>query len=322
MMTPSEKPRRLGRGLEALLGALPPTQSSAGSAATGARTDSAAATEPASGQSALRTIAIAQIRPNPFQPRHEFRPEELAELETSLRANGLIQPVTVRPAAGGNGYEIIAGERRLRAASRIGWLEIPAIVRDVDDRAAATLALVENLQRTDLNPIEEAEGYQRLIDDFSLTQQQVADVVGKDRSTVANILRVLALPAAVRRMLQAGDLTLGHARALLAVGSGGEHTMVDLAREVVANGLSVRDVERRAREAAPKRPSDAPKPGRPATRNPEERRIEDQLRRHFQTDVALNVDSQQRGEIRLQFYSNDDLGRLLAMLLGTADEEM
>jgi ParB family chromosome partitioning protein len=123
-------------------------------------------------------------------------------------------------------------------------------------------------------------------------------------------------------MLQAGELTIGHARALLSVGAGGEHLMVDLAREVVANGLSVRDVERRAREAAPKRAVDAPKPGRPPTRDPEERRIEDQLRRHFQTDVALHVDARQRGEIRLQFYSNDDLGRLLAMLLGPADDEL
>jgi ParB family chromosome partitioning protein len=323
-MNPSEKPRRLGRGLEALLGALPPTHPGveAGTPLAGARSAGPSGTDATAAPNAFRRIPIAQIRPNPFQPRREFRAAELAELEASLRTNGMLQPVTVRSAPNGSGYEIIAGERRLRAATRIGWTEIPAIVHDVDDRTAATLALVENLQRTDLNPIEEAEGYRRLVDEFSLTQQQVADVVGKDRSTVANMLRVLALPASVRRMLQAGELTIGHARALLSVGAGGEHLMVDLAREVVANGLSVRDVERRAREAAPKRAVDAPKPGRPPTRDPEERRIEDQLRRHFQTDVALHVDARQRGEIRLQFYSNDDLGRLLAMLLGAADDEL
>jgi len=301
----SDKPRRLGRGLEALL----------------ASTQAATPTE--SDESALRQLPIAQIRPNPYQPRKEFKPEELADLEASIRATGLLQPVTVRPAPSGvRGFELIAGERRLRAATRIGWTEIPAIVKDIDDRTLLTFGLVENLQRSDLNPVEEAEGYQRLIDEFDLTQQQVADVIGKDRSTIANMLRVLALPAAVRRMLQEGAISLGHARALLALGN--EHAITDLARETVAKQLNVREVERRAREGSGKRKAErgVATGGRSdgGGQGAEARRIEDQLRRHLQTDVHLSVREKERGEITISFFSNDDLSRLLELLLaGTGD---
>lgn len=325
MTSGSDKPRRLGRGLEALLAARPaaaPVPAAGAEAAAGSTAPyrDAAATEVP--PSELQRIRISTIRPNPFQPRKEFDPAELAELETSLRANGLIQPITVRRAPSGNGYELIAGERRFRAAQRLGWTEIPALVKDLDDRMTATLALVENLQRSDLNPIEEAEGYQRLIDDFSLTQQQVADVVGKDRSTVANILRVLNLPAAVRRMLQEGELTLGHARALLALGN--EMRMTEVAREVVARGLTVRDVEKRARDVAPEKRKPATATGAPSTapRDPQARRIEDQLRRYLQTDVHLSVSAKERGEIRIMFYSNDDLERLLELVLGAAGDAL
>ena len=148
-----------------------------------------------------RPFELPTSRPNHFQPRRVFSETELAELEASIRASGLLQPITVRSRKGG-GWELVAGERRLRAAGRLGWTEIPAIVRDFDDRAMLTLALVENLQRTDLNALEEAEGYQRLIEDFELTQQQVADAVGKDRTTITNLLRVLTLPPAVRQMVE------------------------------------------------------------------------------------------------------------------------
>src|SRR5690606_28271561 len=175
-----------------------------------------------------RVLPLARIRPNPLQPRKEFREEDLADLEASLRVSGLLQPITVRPAPrGAEGYELIAGERRFRAAQRLGWTEIPAVVRDVDDQTLLSLAMVENLQRADLNPIEEAEGYDQLIREFSLTQQEVADIVGKDRSTVANTLRLLALPASVRRLVWDGALTVGHARALL--GLGDANPMADLA---------------------------------------------------------------------------------------------
>ena len=276
----------------------------------------------------LQRVAVAEVRPNPYQPRKEFRPEELAELEASLRASGLIQPITVRRTSSGQGYELIAGERRLRAAQRIGWTEIPALVKNIDDRTAATLALVENLQRADLNPIEEAEGYQRVMQEFSLTQQQMADVVGKDRATVANMLRVLNLPASVRRMLQEGQITLGHARALLALGN--ELRIVDVAREVVSRGLTVRDVEKRGRDVAPERRRDDVAKGSAGTaataagapRDPQARRIEDQLRRYLQTDVHLTVGAKERGEIRIMFYSNDDLERVLELMLGATGDAL
>lgn len=292
-------PRRLGRGLEALLG-------------------SGATTTATADQSGLQRIPVAKIRPNPFQPRKDFKPEELADLEASIRESGLLQPITVRSARTG-GFELIAGERRLRSAARLGWTDIPAVVKDVDDRTLLTLALVENLQRADLNPIEEAEGYQRLVDEFGLTQQQVADVVGKDRATIANMLRVLQLPASVRRLLEEGQLSLGHARALLALP--GEREMAELARQVVARGLSVRDVERRVRESpASRKPATAA--GRPEVRSAEARRIEEQLRRRLATDVEITLSGKEKGTIKIPFYSADDLERILDLVLGPSREVM
>jgi ParB family chromosome partitioning protein len=295
-MAAPDKPRRLGRGLEALLA-------------------SRQAAEPTTEErSALKAIPLGEIRPNPYQPRQEFRPEELADLEASLKASGLLQPVTVRQGAGG-GYELIAGERRFRAAERLGWAEIPAVVKVVDDQTLLTLALVENLQRANLNALEEAEGYQRLVDEFGLTQQQVADVVGRDRTTVTSTLRLLNLPASVRRMVQTRELSAGHARALLAVTD--ERLMTDLAREAVAKGWSVREVERRVRELVerPPRTAESTKDARPA----EVRRTEDHLRRHFATDVDIRLKGAAKGEIRIAFYSTDDFDRLLE-LLGTRPE--
>jgi ParB family chromosome partitioning protein len=291
-----DKPRRLGRGLEALIAtvATPLTSSERG---------------------AVERVPIAQIRPNPYQPRKEFRAEDLAELQASLAENGLLQPIVVRPSSGG-GYDLIAGERRLRAATQLGWSDIPVVVRDIDDRTLLTLALVENLQRTDLNAVEEAEGYQRLVDEFGLTQQRVAEIVGKDRTTVANTLRVLQLPPSVRQMVQQGDLTLGHARALLALED--ERVIGEVAREVVARGLSVRQVEARARHARPEKRHPIVK-----TQNrsySEIQRLEDQLRRHLQTDISITVSRDYRGSIAISFYSADDLDRLLDLMLGAKRE--
>ena len=298
----ADKPRRLGRGLEALLGAASPAVATVGA-------------EPTPYQS----IALSRIRPNPYQPRQEFPESELAELAASIQASGLLQPVSVRAVAGG-GYELIAGERRFRAAQRLGWTEIPAIVRDADDRTLLTLALIENLQRADLNPIDEAEGFRRLIDEFDLTQQQVADAVGKDRTTVANLLRVLSLPASVRRMVKEGQLSFGHARALL--GLPNERAIGQLAVEIVAHGLSVRDTERRVREGATVGKKSASR-GEPADRRtPEVRRLEEQLRRHLQTDVEIAVTGKDRGTVRVAFYSADDLDRVLDLMLGQAREAM
>jgi ParB family transcriptional regulator, chromosome partitioning protein len=322
----TEKPRRLGRGLEALLTTTAHPIGHTGAVHSGSVGAGMSGAAGADSADYIQRIPVAQIRPNPYQPRREFRPEDLSELEASLRTSGLLQPITVRK-LGSDSYELIVGERRLRAASKIGWTDIPAVVKEskeVDERTLLTLALVENLQRTDLNPLEEAQGYKRLTDDFSLTQQQVADAVGKDRSTIANFLRVLSLPAPVRQMLSDGLLTLGHARALLALLD--DRRMLEFANEVVAKQLSVREVERRVREAnEPAKVRDAeparsgasslPQPSNQGS--PELRRIEDQLRRHLQTDVHLVLTGKEKGVLRIGFYSSDDLERVLDLILGS-----
>jgi ParB family transcriptional regulator, chromosome partitioning protein len=292
----AEKPRRLGRGLEALI-----SSSSSGTTSTA---------------SDLQRISISRVRSNPFQPRRDFARTELAELEASLSASGLLQPITVRRR--GDAYELIAGERRLRAATNLGWNEISAIVRDFDDQTMLVLALVENLQRSNLNAIEEARGYRRLIDDFKLTQQQVAEAVGKDRTTITNLLRVLSLPEPVQRMVEQGLLTTGHARALLALEL--PDAVAAIASEAVAKAMSVRDLEQRVRDATGKPATgssvkDRAKSGiRPAP-DPAIRRIEDDLRRHFQTDVQVTLTGPSKGTVEISFYSSDDLDRILDLVL-------
>ena len=291
-VTAEKTPRRLGRGLEALLG-------NAGGLAS-------------SDDGALKSIPISQIARNPFQPRKEFRQEELGELQESLKGSGLLQPITVRRRPGKDGFELIAGERRLRAATKLGWKEIPAIIKEIDDKAILTLALIENLQRADLNPIEEGEGYHQLSHDFGMTQQQIAETVGKNRTTVANMLRVLQLPESVRKLLEEGKLTLGHAKVLLGVED--PSRIGRLAREIVSDGLSVRELEQRLRGEA----TDTGKKrrGRPRKNDqrPEIRRLEDRLRRFLQTDVSVTIGKNDRGTLAIQFYSLDDLERVLEII--------
>ena len=284
--------RRLGRGLEALLG---PTTTVAEARAEGA----------------LTHIPLHAIEPNPFQPRHEFDQEGLDELAASMDAAGLLQPVVVR--SGGNGrYELIAGERRLRAAQQLGWHEIGAVVRDVDDRTLLTLALIENLQRDALSPIDEALGYQRLIDEFGTSQTDVAGLVGRSRPAVANALRLLKLPEAVQDLVHRGALSTGHARALLALEKPSE--VATLAEKAVAEGLSVRELEAATRGG--RAPARRPRAGRaPRKPTPEVRRIEDALRRHLKTDVFVALRGK-GGRVTVNFYSNDDLARLLELILG------
>jgi ParB family chromosome partitioning protein len=311
----ADTPRRLGRGLEALISTARQQREPGAADDVRARPD-------------LLRLSIADIRPNPFQPRRTFTPDEGRDLEASLATNGLLQPITVRRRARSEGYELVAGERRLRAATRLGWTDIPALIRDFDDRAMLTLALVENLQRADLNPVEEAEGYQRLVDDFGLTQQQVADAVGKDRTTITNLLRVLSLPGAVLGLVVGGQLSAGHARALLMLKD--ERQQVALANEAVAGQLSVRETERRAREAgttttAP-RPSSAvtearvAAPTTPASADPATRRAEAVLRKRLQTDVQIQSTGNERGVVRISFYSHDDLDRLLELVAGVQSD--
>ena len=306
----ADTPRRLGRGLEALISTAKQQRD----------TGSNPVQSEAPPSSDLKQVPLADISPNRFQPRRTFTEPELAELEASIKASGLLQPVVVR-ARGDGKWELVAGERRLRAVSRLGWSEIPAVVRDFDDRAMLTLALVENLQRADLNPLEEAEGYQRLIDEFGLTQQQVADAVGKDRTSITNLLRVLTLQPAVRQLVERGHISAGHARALLPIKD--ERRQLDLANEIVARQLSVREVEARARTmtaqpAAPARVSSPVTAGSPASAptDPATKRIEEQLRKHLQTDVHVQTLGNDRGVVRISFYSADDLERLLDLVLG------
>jgi ParB family chromosome partitioning protein len=299
----TEKPRRLGRGLDALI-------------PSGSDRDKRL---PES-TSELQLIPIARVRPNPYQPRREFKPAELAELEASLKASGLLQPITVR--RNGDAYELISGERRLRAATNLGWTEIQAIVRDYDERSMLVLALVENLQRLDLNAVEEARGYRRLIDEFKLTQQEVAESVGKDRTTVTNLLRMLTLPDQVQRMVEDGKLSAGHARALLPLPA---ISSIALAAEAAGNSLSVREVERRVREllgpqnapATSLSPESATSRGNASavSSDPSARRLEDELRRYLQTDVAIQLTAPAKGALRIAFYSNEDLDRLLDLIL-------
>lgn len=293
-----DKSRRLGRGLSALISSSP--------SVAAAGTPSAPQSEP------FREIRLDLIVPNPRQPRRQFSDAELHELQMSLETSGLLQPIAVRPRKDGR-FELIAGERRFRAATRLGWTTIPAFVRDVSDEQLLSLALVENLQREDLNPIEEAEGYRQLISEFGLAHQQVAQAVGKDRSTVSNALRLLALPDEVQRLVREGALSLGHARALLGVPPG--TSLTDLAKRVVAERLSVREVERLVQETKPavKRQRD-PEAEPAVSVEPEVRRLTDRLRRFLQTDVAVHVDSAGRGEVRIRFYSADDFNRLFELM--------
>ncbi len=285
---------RLGKGLGALLGEY-------------------LGDDDASSRADARTLTVASIIPNPFQPRREFVEEDLADLAASIRENGLLQPVVVRPAppGGPTAWELVAGERRWRAVQRLGWAEIPALVRPLDDRAMLVVALVENLQRAELSPLEEAIGYQRLIDEFKLSQQQVADYVGRDRSTVANALRLLQLPASVRHLLDEGRLTAGHARALLGVAN--DQRMADLARRTVDEGWNVRQVEAEVQRLRPSRES---KPRQPRPREAAERRLEEELQRSLGTAVKIKRSRGMKGHIEIPFYGAEDFERIYELLVG------
>jgi ParB family chromosome partitioning protein len=288
-MASERSTRRLGRGLDALLGT--------------------AGREPlrAGEVSGVRQISVEEIRPNPFQPRKEYSAAELEELRESLRANGLLQPIMVRVDRERGGYQLIAGERRWRAAQSLGWTDIPATIRDADDQTLLALALVENLQRADLNPLDEAGGYRRLMTDFGLTQQTVADLVGKRRSTVANLLRLLDLPEPVQAMVRSGAISAGQVRPLLALGDADQ--ILVLAQEIRDRRLPARVVEERAAKRA-KRPARRKTGGRGRS-DASARALEDNLRRFLQTDVRIAQRRGGAGDIMIRFYSSGDLERVL-----------
>jgi ParB family chromosome partitioning protein len=286
--------KRLGRGLEALLGPV--------------------SREQAEASGALRELSMGSLRPNPFQPRTRIDEAELTDLANSMEASGLLQPVVVRPRDGG--YELIAGERRWRAAERLGWSKIPAVVKEADDRTLLTLALIENLQRDDLSPIDEAAGYRRLGEEFRLGQAEIARTVGRDRSTVANLLRLLQLPADVQAMVHEKRLSAGHARALLGLTDSSRQSA--LATEAMEKGWSVREMEAAVTDKrTPKRPSRRGK-GQAAAQSStaDVKRVEDALRKRLGTDVRVTARRRGRGFVTISYYSNDDLSRLLELVLG------
>ena len=244
------------------------------------------------------------LRPNKFQPRTAMDDGRLDDLAKSIRANGIIQPIVVRKV--GDGYEIVAGERRWRASQRAGLLKVPVVVRDIPEDRLLAVALIENIQREDLNPIEEAHAYRRLADEFHLTQEQIADSVGKDRSSVANYLRLLKLPHEIRESVASGGLSMGHARALAGITD--EAVLLRLARDVIAKQLSVRETEVLIRKAA----APAVEQAAPA-KDVHTRAAEDRLRFALGTRVRI-VRKGKAGRIEVDFTSEDELQRLYELL--------
>ncbi|MCG6986706.1 MAG: ParB/RepB/Spo0J family partition protein [Gemmatimonadetes bacterium] len=280
---------RLGKGLGALLGEY---------------------LGPQTAEAEIRRVKVSDIRPNPLQPRRSFTDAELEELAASIKENGLLQPLVVRPApAGGEGFELVVGERRFRAVSRLGWEDVAVVVRDASDETLLVLALVENLQREALNPLEEAEGYQTLGERFSLTQADIARAVGKDRSTVANFLRLLKLPPSVRKLVESGSLTSGHARALLSVAD--PVRAAELARSAVREGWSVREMERRTAEGTSARKRKAAK-----TRavDPVVAALEEALQEALSTRVSIRRGRKGKGVIEITYHGPEDFERVFELV--------
>ena len=284
----STKKRGLGRGLEALLGT--------------SRAAAAAVPDEAAGES-LRSRGVDKLQPGRYQPRTGMDPDRLTELAESIKAQGVIQPIVVREISRGQ-FEIIAGERRWRAAKQAGHAEIPAVVREVDDRAVVAMALIENIQREDLNPLEEAVALSRLIDEFSLTHQQAAEAVGRSRAAVSNLLRLLELPEPIRGLLEQRKLEMGHARALLTLAPA---AAAALAREAAENGWSVREVERRAQQPAPK----------PSRRQDADiAALERDLSERLNAKVQVQHGRGGRGKLVIAYHGLDALDGILERLRG------
>jgi ParB family chromosome partitioning protein len=291
----------LGKGLTALIREPEPQERDAASAP-------ALAPVPPARQDGLQQIDIDLIEPSPYQPRTRFREEALEELARSIRASGIIQPLLVRQR--GTRYQLIAGERRWRAAQRSGLQRVPVVVRDVPEELALEITLVENLQREDLNPIEQATAFERLINEFRLTQEQVAERTGKDRATIANALRLLRLEEPIREFLEDGRLTAGHGRALLAIQDAAQRNL--LAKRAARGGLTVRQIERLASR---------PHRGRPVPFEPaidaNTRAALDELQQALGTKVHLRPKTSNRpGELIIEFYDSDQLASLYDRIIG------
>ncbi|MDV7210833.1 ParB/RepB/Spo0J family partition protein [Azotobacter beijerinckii] len=285
------KKRGLGRGLDALLGG------------TGGVAALQKEMEPVDGHE-LQHLPLELIQRGKYQPRRDMDPVALEELAQSILAQGVMQPIVVRP-VDGQRYEIIAGERRWRASQQAGLAKIPAIVRDVPDEAAIAMALIENIQRESLNPIEEAIALQRLQQEFQLTQQQVAEAVGKSRVSISNLLRLIALPEEIKTLLSHGDLEMGHARALLGLPA---ERQVEGARHVVARGLTVRQTEALVRQWL----NEQPQPEKSPTNDPDITRLEQRLAERLGSPVQIKHGQKGKGQLVIRYNSLDELQGVLA----------
>ncbi len=282
-----QKKRGLGRGLDVLLGA-PAVRTEGGH------------------DGVLRKLGVELLERGPYQPRHEIQPEALSDLADSIRAQGVVQPIVARAVAGGR-YQIIAGERRWRAAQMAGLSEVPVLLREVSDQAALAMALIENIQRENLSAMEEAKALARLVDEFSLTHQQAADAVGRSRSAVSNLMRLLDLAPKVQELVQAGKLDMGHARALLALAP---EQQLEAARQITLRGLSVRETEalvKRLLSGAPARP---PKP----PTDPDIQRLADRLGQTLGARVSLDHQPTGKGKVVIHYNSLDELDGILSHL--------
>jgi len=296
--TTAAKPNRLGRGLDALLGADAPVIGTLG------KTPSADNAPPP-------VLNVDVMVAGKYQPRTRMDEGALNELADSIRAQGIMQPILVRPLQGDQAgkYEIIAGERRFRAAQLAGLTEVPVIVREVADENAAVMALIENIQREDLNPLEEAQGVRRLLDEFGLTHEQAAQAVGRSRSATSNLLRLLNLTAPVQTMLLAGDIDMGHARALLATDAAQQ---ILLANEIIARRLSVREAEKLVGRSIRENEERPARAQRSATaQSGDVKRLETALSDHLGTKVTLKVGARNRGQLLIDFHDWEHLNSLL-----------
>ncbi len=289
MPTLMTEKRRLGRGLDALLG---------GSGERGNGVSAASETQ----------LPLDLIANNPHQPRKDFDPEELSALKDSLATHGMLQPVVVR--ATNQGYQLIAGERRLRAAREVGWKEIPVRIVDFNDQQVFEAAMVENLQRSDLNPIEKAQGFQDYLNRYGVTQEEIAKKMGLDRSTISNLIRLLELPPSVQDAVRMGQISNGHARALLALED--PDRQASLCKEIITKGLTVRAVEMLVKPPKPESGGRRPSPAVAKTSHVQG--LEEELRQKLATKVEIRLRTEDKGQMVLFFESNDDFERLLEIL--------
>ncbi|MEO7031844.1 MAG: ParB/RepB/Spo0J family partition protein [Herbaspirillum sp.] len=295
----TKKSKGLGRGLEALLGG---------------SVDFAEAVPDVAGAPTM--LALSQLQPGKYQPRTRIDEGALNELAASIKEQGVLQAILVRPISsvpGAAGYEIIAGERRFRASLLAGLTEVPVLVKDVDDRAAAAMALIENIQREDLNPLEEAQGIARLINDFEFTHEQAAGAVGRSRSAVSNLLRLLNLAQPLQTMLTAGDIDMGHARALLAVDGA---TQITLANQVVAKRLSVRETEKLVTRARQSETDGASRHSKSVEKSRDIVRLEEEMSDLLATTVSIKTKARHRGQLIIDFADLDALDGVIARLRG------